>query len=85
MLGLSYKLVLAPAALTLVLVALMGQDGNVLRIALFEAAMPPMIGAAIVATDHRLDSPLAALMVGIGVPLSFVALPAWSWLLAAFC
>lgn len=85
MLGLSYKLVLAPAALTLVLVALMGQDGNVLRIALFEAAMPPMIGAAIVATDHRLDSPLAALMVGIGVPLSFATLPAWSWLLTTFC
>lgn len=47
--------------------------------------MPPMISAAIVAADHRLDQPLAALMVGLGIPLSFATLPAWSWLLAAVC
>lgn len=83
--GLSYKLLLAPAVLTLVWVAVLGHGGDVLRVALFEAAMPPMIGAAIVAADHRLDSPLAALMVGLGIPLSFVTLPAWSWLLTRIC
>jgi len=37
--------------------------------------MAPQIGAAIVAVDHDLDPALVTLMVGIGMPLSFLALP----------
>jgi hypothetical protein len=44
-------------------------------ITIFEAAMAPQIGAAIVAVDHDLDPALVTLMVGIGVPLSFLTLP----------
>lgn len=40
-----------------------------------------MIGAAIVAADHKLDPPLTALMVGIGIPLSFLTVPVWWWVL----
>jgi hypothetical protein len=43
--------------------------------------MAPMIGAAIVAADHKLDPPLTALMVGIGIPLSFLTVPVWWWVL----
>ena len=39
--------------------------------------MGPMIGASIVAIDHELDPPLVTLMVGLGIPLSFVTLPVW--------
>jgi predicted permease len=40
-----------------------------------------MIGASIVAMDHELDPPLITLMVGIGIPLSFLTVPAWwHWL-----
>jgi hypothetical protein len=41
-------------------------------VTVFEAAMAPMIGASIVATDHELDPPLIT-----GIALSFLTLPAW--------
>jgi predicted permease len=42
--------------------------------------MPPMIGAGIVATQAKLDPSLVSLMIGIGIPLAFFTVPAWSWL-----
>ena len=81
-LGLAFKLVVAPLAVVLVLVGHLGLDGDNTRITAFEMAMPPMIGAAIVAAEHRLNPPLVALMVGIGIPLSFVTLPLWWFVLA---
>jgi predicted permease len=44
--------------------------------------MAPMISAAIVAMDNDLDPPLATLLVGLGVPLSFLTLPIWHQALA---
>ncbi|MDQ3194932.1 MAG: AEC family transporter, partial [Pseudomonadota bacterium] len=82
-LGLGFKLLLAPALLMLLLVHGLGSEGEVTRITLFEAAMPPMIGAAIVAGEHDLDRELVALMVGVGIPLSFVTLHLWSYVLNA--
>jgi predicted permease len=52
-----------------------------IRVTIFEAPMAPIIGAAIVAMEHKLDPPLVTLMVGIGIPLSFLTLPVW-WLCA---
>ena len=72
----------APVAMSLVLVGLLDAEGESMRITLFEAAMPPMIGAAIVAMEHKLDPPLITLMVGIGIPLSFLTLPVWHAVLA---
>jgi predicted permease len=46
--------------------------------------MAPQIGAAIVAVDHELDPPLVTLMVGIGIPLSFLTLPLWWQFLKIF-
>lgn len=80
-LGLMYKLALAPALVALLYVGLLGAGGDVVSVAIFEAAMAPMITAGIIAVDHDLDPPLVALMVGIGIPLSFLTLPAWRWLL----
>ena len=48
-----------------------------MQVAVFEAAMAPMIGGAIVAAQHRLDPDLTTLMVGIGIPLSFLTVPLW--------
>ena len=81
-LGLAFKLVLAPVALAALLVGLLEAEGEAVRITLFETAMPPMIGAAIVAMEHKLDPPLITLMVGIGIPLSFLTLPIWHAVLA---
>jgi predicted permease len=79
--GLGFKLVLGPALVLLLLVGLLGQTGTVIKVTVFEAAMGSMIGAAIVAMDHDLDPSLVTLMVGLGIPLSFLTLPGWWWLL----
>lgn len=75
--GLLFKLILAPALILLLFAGLMRNDWQVLSVTVFEAAMGPMIGASIVAMDHELDPPLVTLMVGIGIPLSFLTLPLW--------
>lgn len=79
--GLAFKLVLAPAAILLLFAGLFGAEGPVMRVTVFEAAMAPMIGASIVAMDHELDPPLLTLMIGVGIPLSFLTLPAWWYVL----
>jgi predicted permease len=81
--GLGYKLVAGPLLVLLVITSIWGLDGPAARIAVFEAAMAPMIGGAIVAVEHKLDAELATLMLGIGIPLSFLTLPIWSMVLTA--
>lgn len=79
--GLAYKLALGPALILLLFSGLFGAQGPVLNVTVFEAAMPPMIGASIVAMEYDLDPPLVTLMVGVGIPLAFLTLPAWWYLL----
>jgi malate permease and related proteins len=79
--GLLFKLALGPALILLLFVAVLRAEGQVLSVTVFEAAMGPMIGASIVAMDHELDPPLLTLMVGVGIPLSFLTLPVWWHLL----
>lgn len=76
-LGLSYKLLLAPLLIYLLYVQVLGAQGQAVQVTLFEAAMPPMITAAIIATEHDLDADLATLMVAIGLICSFLTLTAW--------
>ncbi len=79
-LGLGFKLILAPLAVYLLYVQLLGAQGQAIQVTLFEAAMPSMITAAIVASEHELDPPLANLMVAVGLILSFFTLSAWWYL-----
>lgn len=75
--GLGYRLLLAPLAIMLLCIAL-GQDDNpAAKVAMLEAAMPPMLGASVIAIDHDLEPDLVQLLIGIGVPLSM--LTAWGW------
>jgi len=83
-LGLVFKLVIGPALLLLLFAGVLGARGEVLRVTLFEAAMAPMITGAIVALEHDLDPPLVGLMLGVGIPLSFLTLPVWWYLLRGF-
>ena len=80
-LGLFYKLLLGPAFLALFYVKILGGSGTVMQVTIFEAAMAPMITAGIIAVDHDLNPSLVTLMLGIGIPLSFLTLPGWWWLL----
>jgi predicted permease len=82
--GLFFKLVIGPALILLLFVGVLPNRGQVLSVTVFEAAMGPMIGASIVAMDHELDPPLLTLMVGVGIPLSFLTLPLGWRLLGLF-
>ncbi|MBN1278816.1 MAG: AEC family transporter [Chlorobium sp.] len=82
-LGLSFKLLLAPLLLTLLYTGFFGLHGQALRITLFEAAMPPMITAGILASAQGLNPRLASLMVSAGIPLSFLTLAFWWYVLGA--
>jgi predicted permease len=82
-LGLAFKLLLGPAIVYALYVLLLGATGPVIRVTIFEAAMAPMITAGIIAIDHDLDPPLVTLLLGVGIPLSFLTLAGWWWLLRA--
>ncbi len=75
--GLAYKLLLGPALICLLYVALLGATGTIIQVTVFEAAMAPMITAGIIAIDHRLHPQLVGMLVGIGIPLSFATLYVW--------
>jgi len=80
-LGVAFKLLVGPALVMLVYVGLLSATGSVVQITLFESAMGPMIGASIVAIQHRLNPPLITLLVGIGITASFLSLPLWWYVL----
>jgi len=75
--GLGFKMVLAPMAVWALYGGVFRHSGPAFQVTIFEAAMAPMIGASIVAMEHKLNAPLATLMIGIGIPLSFLTLPLW--------
>ena len=79
--GLAFKLVMGPALIMALFAGALQANGPTIQVTIFEAAMAPMIGASIVALEHKLDPPLVTLMVGIGIPLSFVTLPVWWYVL----
>ncbi|MFP2899596.1 AEC family transporter [Corallococcus sp. 4LFB] len=74
-LGLSYKLVLAPLAVLGLLTLVPGLALGVRQATVLQIAMAPMVTAAILAAEHELDPELAVLMVGVGIPLSFLSAP----------
>lgn len=79
--GLAFKLVMGPALIMGLFTGALGASGPTIQVTIFEAAMAPQIGASIVAMQHKLDPPLVTLMVGIGIPLSFLTLPVWWYVL----
>ncbi|HEX8700638.1 MAG TPA: AEC family transporter [Myxococcaceae bacterium] len=76
-LGLGYKLALAPALVMLALWTLPEVAPIVRETTVLQNAMAPMVTGSILAAEHDLDPELAALMVGLGIPLSFFTVPLW--------
>ncbi|MFT4045758.1 MAG: AEC family transporter [Solimonas sp.] len=79
-LGVVYKLALVPA-LILGIGLLCGVRGLPLTIAVLQAAMAPMVSAAILADQHNLDPPVANTLLGAGTLLSFATVPLWNFAL----
>ncbi len=79
-LSLGWKLLAAPL-LILGVGWLSGVGGLTLTIATLQAAMAPMVSAAILCDQHHLDSPLANSILGSGILLSLLTVPLWNLML----
>jgi predicted permease len=75
--GLGFKLVLGPLLVALFYFGVLSWSNETTRVTVFESAMGPQIGGAIVAMQYGLSPSLITPMVGIGITLSFVTLPLW--------
>ena len=73
-LGLGWKLLLAPL-LCLALGMTAGIGGLVLTVGVLQAAMAPMISAAILAEEYELEPALANTVLGAGIVLSLLTVP----------
>ncbi len=76
--ALLYKLILAPVVVLIFAIAF-GLKGIIPKIAIFEAAMPTLLTAGIVAVQYNLNPKLSNLIVGVGIILSFLTTGIW-WL-----
>ncbi|MGY6742596.1 MAG: AEC family transporter [Cecembia sp.] len=79
--GLLYKLIFIPLVIWLLFRQLFQLDGLILQVSVIEAAMAPMITGSIIAISHDLEPKLASLLVGVGIPLSFLTIAGWYWFL----
>ena len=76
-LGLGYKLLFCPAmVISFIWINEIG-PGMAAHVSIIEAAMPPMIGAGVVASQAGLDPPLVSSMIGIGIPVGMVTIVLW--------
>jgi predicted permease len=81
--GLGYKLLICPGLVIALFWLLDVEASPASRVSVIEAAMPPMIGAAVVATQYKLAPRLTSLLVGLGIPLGLFTASAWFWLFGA--
>ncbi len=77
LLGLSYKLIAAPALIIGLYLGFLGLDHGNTRVTVLEASMGPQIGGAIVASQYGLNAPFVTLMVGVGTMLAFMTSACW--------
>lgn len=83
-LGLLFKLIITPAIFLLFYKVILGGKGIAVDVSIMESAMAPMITGAILASNYGLKPKLSSMMVGIGIPLSFLTLAFWYYILMAF-
>ncbi|MBI5404098.1 MAG: AEC family transporter [Ignavibacteriae bacterium] len=79
--GLSYKLVLAPLVVFAIYFLILKGKGIDVQVSLIETAMPPMVMGSVLASSFNLNPRLANLMVGIGIPLSFLTIAIWYFII----
>ncbi len=74
--ALFYKLIIAPV-LMLLLVLILGFQGEVATVTIFESAMPSFITAGIIASQYQLNAKLSSLVVAISILVAFVTTAIW--------
>jgi predicted permease len=78
--GLAIKMLLFPVA-TYAVLRVIGSRGLAAEVAILEAAMPPMLTAAALASVAGLAPELCAALAGYGIVFAFVLVPLWAALL----
>lgn len=79
--GLAYKLILIPFIILLLFKHIFHLEGMIFKVSVIETAMAPMITGSIIAISHNLEPKLASLLVGVGIPLSFLTIGMWYYIL----
>lgn len=79
--GLIYQLIIWPAVIYILYILIVGQSGTSIQVCVIEAAMAPMITAAIITSAYGLEPKLSNMMVGVGIPLSFLTIALWYWII----
>lgn len=77
LLSLFYKLFAAPILVGLVYIFILNDRSIYTEISVVESAMAPMVTAFILVSQHNLNVPLAARIIGVGIPLSLLTTSAW--------
>lgn len=83
-LGLLFKLIITPLFFFILYKKIAGASGLMIDVSIIESAMAPMITGAILASTYGLKPKLSSMMVGIGIPLSFITIAFWYWVLLNF-
>ena len=81
-LGLFFKLLITPAFFYLLYKIILNGNGIEIDVSIMESAMAPMITGAILATTYGLKPKLSSMMIGIGIPISFITLAIWYFILS---
>jgi len=71
-----YKLILTPI-MVLICALIFGIKGDVAKISIFEAAMPTVLTASVIAEQFRLNTKLVNLIIGISIIAGFVTTGIW--------
>ena len=79
--GLLVRLVVMPAFALAALWGLGVLDAVAGQASVLQSAMPPMVTAGVVATNAGLDEESSAGLVGVGIVVAVLSLPAWTWIL----
>lgn len=80
-LGLVYQLIITPLIIFGLYWGLFGKNDIATQVCIIEAAMAPMITGAILASSYGLKPQLCNMMVGFGIPISFITIGIWYWIL----
>ncbi|RRJ92837.1 AEC family transporter [Paenimyroides tangerinum] len=80
-LGLFFQLILFPAIIFGLIYGILGQNDLIAKVCIIEAAMAPMITGAILANSNGLKPELSNMMVGYGIPISFVTIGIWYFII----
>lgn len=81
-LGLFFKLIITPLLFLVLYVFILKQNSSVIKVTIMEMAMAPMITGSILASTYGLKPRLSSMMIGFGIPASFITLAVWYFIIS---